>query len=132
MEEIQATDIQRPPRAQGPQENHRQDYRNPPREEQGRVPGEPPSSHSAEAPESCSNEPTGPAGSHLCLSRSSHGPRDPRPRDISLPKQRPNRAQGSRPRQAPTRSEPAHNKALSPGHRETQVHQRAETPTTGR
>ncbi|MEQ2302973.1 hypothetical protein AMECASPLE_012060, partial [Ameca splendens] len=75
-EEIQATDIQRPLRAQEPQENHRQDYRNPPREEQGRIPGEPPSSHSAEAPGSCSDEPIGSAGSRLRPSRSSHGPRD--------------------------------------------------------
>ncbi|MEQ2249068.1 hypothetical protein ILYODFUR_025571, partial [Ilyodon furcidens] len=74
----QATDIQRPPRAQEPQENHRWDYCNPPREEQGRVPGKPPSSHSAEATGSCSNEPTGPSGSCLRPSRSSHGPRDPR------------------------------------------------------
>ncbi|MED6245140.1 Regulator of G-protein signaling 6, partial [Ataeniobius toweri] len=73
-----------------------------PREDQGRGAGEPPSSHSAEAPGSCSNEPTGPAGSRLCPSRSSHGPRDPRPQDITLPKQRPNRAQGSRPQQAAT------------------------------
>ncbi|KAK5606295.1 hypothetical protein CRENBAI_023885 [Crenichthys baileyi] len=49
-EEIRATDIQRPPKAQEPQENHRRDYRNPPREEQWRVPGEPRSSDSAEAP----------------------------------------------------------------------------------
>ncbi|MEQ2305393.1 hypothetical protein AMECASPLE_037387 [Ameca splendens] len=81
-EEIRATDIQRPPRAQEPQENHHQDYHNPPREEQGRIPGEPPSSHSAEAPGSSNDEPTGPTGSRLCPSRSSHGPRDPRPRDI--------------------------------------------------
>ncbi|MEQ2238223.1 hypothetical protein ILYODFUR_031044 [Ilyodon furcidens] len=47
-EEIQATDIQRPPRAQEPQENHRVDYHNPPKEEQGRIPGKPPSSRSAE------------------------------------------------------------------------------------
>ncbi|MEQ2241382.1 hypothetical protein ILYODFUR_024726 [Ilyodon furcidens] len=98
--EVRAIDIQRPPRAQEPQKNHCRDYRNPPREEQGRVPGEPPSIHSAEAPGSCNNKPTGPAGSRLRPSRSSHGPRDPRPRNISLPKQRPDRAQGYRPRQA--------------------------------
>ncbi|MED6291027.1 hypothetical protein CHARACLAT_019427 [Characodon lateralis] len=46
--EIPAIDIQRPPRAQVPQENHRRDYRNHLREEQGRVPGEPASGHSAE------------------------------------------------------------------------------------
>ncbi|MEQ2253347.1 hypothetical protein ILYODFUR_031132 [Ilyodon furcidens] len=109
-EEIRATDIQRPPRAQEPQENHRRDYRNPPREDQGRIPGEPPRSQSAEAPRSCSDEPTGPASSCLRPSRSNHGPRDPRPRDISLLKQRPDRTQGSRPRQAATRSEPAHTK----------------------
>ncbi|KAK5606090.1 hypothetical protein CRENBAI_000654 [Crenichthys baileyi] len=80
-EEIRATDIQRPPKAQEPQENHRRDYRNPPREEQWRVPGKPPSSDSAEAPGNRSDEPTGPAGSRPLPSRSSHGPRDPRPRD---------------------------------------------------
>ncbi|MEQ2231609.1 hypothetical protein ILYODFUR_002178, partial [Ilyodon furcidens] len=62
---------------------------------------------------------------------SSHGPRDLRPQDISLLRQRPDRAQGTRPRQAATRSEPAPTKGPSPGHREPQVHQRAETPTTG-
>ncbi|KAK5604413.1 hypothetical protein CRENBAI_017710 [Crenichthys baileyi] len=48
------------------------------------------------------------------------------------PKQRPNRAQGPRPRQEASRSEPAYAKAPSPGHQEPQVHQRAETPATGR
>ncbi|KAK5603993.1 hypothetical protein CRENBAI_024897 [Crenichthys baileyi] len=84
---------------------------------------------SAGAQGSCSNEPTGSAGSCLCPSRSSHGPRDPRPRDISLLKQRPDRAQGSRPQQAATGSEPAHTKAPSPGHRGPRVHQDAETST---
>ncbi|MEQ2279187.1 hypothetical protein AMECASPLE_006831 [Ameca splendens] len=130
-EEIQATDIQRPPRAQEPQGNHPWDYCNPTREEQGRAPGEPPSSHSVEAPGSRSDEPTGPANSRLRPIRSSHGARDPRPRNISLPKQRPDRAQGSRPQQATTRSEPAHTKAPSPGYRGPQLHRRAETPTTG-
>ncbi|KAK5620283.1 hypothetical protein CRENBAI_025984 [Crenichthys baileyi] len=51
-----------------------------------------------------------PGSSRLHQSRSSHGPRDPRPRDISIPKQRPDRAQGSRPRQAATGSQPAHTK----------------------
>ncbi|MEQ2281522.1 hypothetical protein AMECASPLE_031321 [Ameca splendens] len=46
---FQAIDIQRLPRAQEPQEIHRWDYRNHPREEQGRVLREPSSSHSAEA-----------------------------------------------------------------------------------
>ncbi|MED6234425.1 hypothetical protein ATANTOWER_029753 [Ataeniobius toweri] len=132
MQEIRATDIQRPPRAQESQENHCQDYRNPPREEQGRVPGEPPSNHSAEAPGSWSDEPTGPAGSHLRPSRSSHGPRDPRHWDISLPKQSTDRAQGTSPRQAATGSEPAHTKAPSPRYREPQVHRQTETPTTSR
>ncbi|MEQ2250300.1 hypothetical protein ILYODFUR_038551 [Ilyodon furcidens] len=72
-EEIRTTDIQRPARAQEPHENHRRDYHNPPREEQRIIPGEPPSSHSAEAPGSCSP------------SRSSKGPRDPSTWDISLP-----------------------------------------------
>ncbi|KAK5605918.1 hypothetical protein CRENBAI_003653 [Crenichthys baileyi] len=45
-EEIRATDIQRLPRGLEPQENHCQDYPNPPRDEKGKVPGEPPSSHS--------------------------------------------------------------------------------------
>ncbi|MEQ2297044.1 hypothetical protein AMECASPLE_030698 [Ameca splendens] len=128
-EEIRATDIQRSPKAQEPQENHHRDYHNPPTEEQWRVPGEPPR---AEAPGSRNDEPTGPAGSGLRSSRSSHGPRGPRPRDTPPPKQRPDRAQGARPRQAATGSEPAHTKAPSPGYREPQVHQRAETPTTGR
>ncbi|MEQ2281789.1 hypothetical protein AMECASPLE_034011 [Ameca splendens] len=44
----------------------------PPREELGSVLGEPPSSHSAEAPGSCTNEPTGPVGSRLWPAR---GPR---------------------------------------------------------
>ncbi|KAK5610761.1 hypothetical protein CRENBAI_026869 [Crenichthys baileyi] len=48
------------PRAQEPQENHRRDYGNPPREEQERVPGEPASSHSAEAPGGCSDDPQTP------------------------------------------------------------------------
>ncbi|MEQ2253524.1 hypothetical protein ILYODFUR_033049, partial [Ilyodon furcidens] len=67
----------------------------------GRISGEPPSSHSAEAPGSCSDDPTGPTGSRVRPSRSSHGPRDPRLRDISLPKQRPDRAHGSRPGKQP-------------------------------
>ncbi|MEQ2304580.1 hypothetical protein AMECASPLE_028563 [Ameca splendens] len=132
MEEIQAIDIQRPPRTQEPHENHCQDYRNPPKEEQRRVLGEQPSHHSAEAPGSCNDEHTGPASSRLRPSRSSLGPRDPRPQDLSLPKQRPDRAQGSRPRQAATGSEPAHTKAPSLGHVGPQVHQQLETPTTGR
>ncbi|MED6249605.1 hypothetical protein ATANTOWER_016866 [Ataeniobius toweri] len=53
-EEIQATNIQRPLRAQEHRENHCRDYCNPSRDEQGRIPGEPPSSHNAEAPGSCS------------------------------------------------------------------------------
>ncbi|MEQ2308226.1 hypothetical protein AMECASPLE_026070 [Ameca splendens] len=108
MEDIRTTDIQRPPRAQEPQENHRWDYCNPSREE-------PPSSHSAEAPGNCSDEATGPTGSRLRPNRSSHGPRDPRPRDTPLPKQRPNRAQGPRPRQTATGSEAVYTKAPSPG-----------------
>ncbi|MED6252916.1 hypothetical protein ATANTOWER_019307 [Ataeniobius toweri] len=127
MEESRAIDIQRLPRAQEPQENHCRDYHNTHKEERGRVPGEPPSSHSAEAQRSCSD-----LWACLFESKSSHGPRDPRPRDISLPRQRPDIAQGSRPRQAATGSEPAHTRAPSPGHREPQVHQRAETPTSGR
>ncbi|KAK5601358.1 hypothetical protein CRENBAI_000798 [Crenichthys baileyi] len=55
IEEIRATDMQRPPRAQEPQKNHRRDHRDPPREEQERITGEPPSSHTAEAPGSCSD-----------------------------------------------------------------------------
>ncbi|MEQ2252061.1 hypothetical protein ILYODFUR_017799 [Ilyodon furcidens] len=132
MGEIRATDIQRPSRAQEPQENYRWDYRNTPREEQGRVPGEPPSSHSAKDPWNCSNERTGPASSRLRKSRSSHGPRDPRPQNTSLPKQRPDRAQAPRPQQAATGSEPAHIKASNSGHREPQVHQWAETLATSR
>ncbi|MEQ2315674.1 hypothetical protein AMECASPLE_024854 [Ameca splendens] len=135
-EEIRATDIQRPSRAQEPQDNHRRDYCNPPRDKQGRVPGEPPSSRIAEAPGRCSDKPTGPAGSRLHPWKSSNGPRDPRPWDISLTKQRPDRAQGPGPRpwpwQAATGTEPAHTKAPSPGYREPQVHRRVETPTTGR
>ncbi|MEQ2226639.1 hypothetical protein ILYODFUR_029318 [Ilyodon furcidens] len=69
-------DVRRPPRTQEPQENHCREYRNPHREEQGKVPEEPPSSHSAKAPGSCSDKPTGPAGSRLCQSKSCHGPRD--------------------------------------------------------
>ncbi|MED6265563.1 hypothetical protein CHARACLAT_026767 [Characodon lateralis] len=129
-EEILAIYIQSSPRAQEPQGNHPWDYLNPPREEQGKVPGEP--LNSAKAPGSCIDKPTAPSGSRLHQSKSSHGPRDPRPRDISLPKERPHRAQGSRPRQAATGSEPAHTKTPSPGHQEPQVHQWAETPTTGR
>ncbi|MEQ2301520.1 hypothetical protein AMECASPLE_036931 [Ameca splendens] len=68
-----------PPKSQEPHENHRRNYRNPPKEEQWRVPGEPPSNDSAEAPGSRSDEPTGPAGSRPRVSRSSHGPRGPRP-----------------------------------------------------
>ncbi|MEQ2226772.1 hypothetical protein ILYODFUR_030772 [Ilyodon furcidens] len=82
--EIRATDIPWPPRAQQPQENHCWDDRNLPREELRRAPGESHSRHSAEAPGSCSDKPTGPASSRLRQSRSSHGPRDPRPRDTSL------------------------------------------------
>ncbi|MED6250263.1 hypothetical protein ATANTOWER_028013 [Ataeniobius toweri] len=44
MEEIRATDMQGPFRAQEPQENHRQDYRNPPR---GGSRGEPQGNHPA-------------------------------------------------------------------------------------
>ncbi|MED6273956.1 hypothetical protein CHARACLAT_011618 [Characodon lateralis] len=80
---------------------------------------EPPSSHSAEAPGSCSDEPTGPAGSHLRRSRSSHGPRHPRPRVTSLPKQRPDRARGPRPRQAATRSPDPGGGPLRVGDRQT-------------
>ncbi|XP_047242554.1 uncharacterized protein LOC124881098 [Girardinichthys multiradiatus] len=130
MEEIRATYIQRPPRAQEPRENHCRDYRNSPREEQWRVPGEPPSSHNAEASWSCSDEPTGLASSHLRPSRSSHGPRDPRPRNISLPSRGPTEPRGPGSSKQP--SEPAHTKSPSPGYREPQVHQWAETPTTGR
>ncbi|MEQ2220911.1 hypothetical protein ILYODFUR_010414 [Ilyodon furcidens] len=39
MEEIQATDIQRPPRAQEPQENHHRDYCNPPERSRGESQG---------------------------------------------------------------------------------------------
>ncbi|MED6293154.1 hypothetical protein CHARACLAT_007842 [Characodon lateralis] len=70
-----------------------------PREEHRGAPGEPPSSHSAEAPGRCSDDSTGPAGSSLCWSRSSHGPRDLRPWDTSLLKQR--QSQGA---QAPASS----------------------------
>ncbi|KAK5610099.1 hypothetical protein CRENBAI_011738 [Crenichthys baileyi] len=59
--------------------------------------------------------------------RSSHGPRDPRPWDTS---HQPDRAQGPRPWQAATGSEPAHTKAPSLRQREPRVHQRAETPAT--
>ncbi|KAK5606225.1 hypothetical protein CRENBAI_025030 [Crenichthys baileyi] len=52
-EQIGATDIQRPPRAQEPQEDHHRDYCTIPREEQRRGQGEPPCSNSVEAPESC-------------------------------------------------------------------------------
>ncbi|MEQ2241796.1 hypothetical protein ILYODFUR_029015 [Ilyodon furcidens] len=101
MEEIRATDIQRPPRAQEPRENHCWDYRNFPREEQGRAPGEPPSCHNAEAPWSCSDEPTGLASSRLRPSRSSRGPRDPRPRNISLPSRGPTEPRGPGPSKQP-------------------------------
>ncbi|MED6240730.1 hypothetical protein ATANTOWER_026865 [Ataeniobius toweri] len=128
MEEVRSTDIQRPPQSTGtPREPQPRLLQSPQRRA-----GEPPSSHSAEALGSCCDKPTGPAGSRLRPSRCSQGPRDPRPRDISLPKQRPERAQGSRPRQVATGSESAQTKAPSPGHREPQVHQQAETPTTGR
>ncbi|MED6246583.1 hypothetical protein ATANTOWER_020169, partial [Ataeniobius toweri] len=116
-----------------PQENHRRDYRNLPREEQGRVPGEPPSSHSAEAPGSCSEEPTGLCqSSRLCQSRSSHGPRDPR--TYHPPSRGPTGPRGPGPGKQPlgvSRHTPKH-PAPSTRHREPQVHQRAETPTTGR
>ncbi|MEQ2295395.1 hypothetical protein AMECASPLE_013845 [Ameca splendens] len=81
-----------------------------------------------------SDEPTGPTDSRLRpgQGRFSHGPRDLRPWGTSLPKQRPDRDQGSRPWQAPTRSEPAHTKAPSPGYQEPPIHQWAETPATGR
>ncbi|KAK5624006.1 hypothetical protein CRENBAI_021896 [Crenichthys baileyi] len=98
----------KPPRARDPQKDHYMDYRNPPREEQRRAPGKPPSSHSTEAPGSCSNKPTGPVGSRLRRGRYSHGSRDPRPRVTSSPKQWPDRARGLRFWQAATRSELAH------------------------
>ncbi|KAK5601599.1 hypothetical protein CRENBAI_023572 [Crenichthys baileyi] len=101
-EEIRAIDIQCPPqRTRGEsQENH--------------------PAATVQKPQGAA-APTGPVGRCLHPSRSSHRPRDPRPRDISLPKQRPDRAQGSRPQQAATGSEPAHTNAPSPGHREPQV-----------
>ncbi|MEQ2248971.1 hypothetical protein ILYODFUR_024573 [Ilyodon furcidens] len=49
--------------AKGPPEH--KNPATPPREEQGRVLGETPSSHSADAPGSCNDEPTGPTGSRL-------------------------------------------------------------------
>ncbi|KAK5603749.1 hypothetical protein CRENBAI_001622 [Crenichthys baileyi] len=74
-EEIGATDIQRPPKAQEPQKDHRQDYHTP----SEKSPRKPPCSHNAEAPGNCSNEPIGPADSLPHWSRFSHGPRKPRP-----------------------------------------------------
>ncbi|KAK5598475.1 hypothetical protein CRENBAI_010204, partial [Crenichthys baileyi] len=70
MEEIRATDIQSPPRAQEPQENHRRDYRNLPREEQGEFRG---NHQSAEAPGSCSDEHT-PTLLHGTLRRTNASP----------------------------------------------------------
>ncbi|MEQ2311245.1 hypothetical protein AMECASPLE_017884 [Ameca splendens] len=93
-------------RARKPLDDHHWDYRNPPREEQRVAQGEQPSSHSAEAPGNCGNEPSCPASSRLRLSRSSHGPRDPRTQGTSSPKQRPDSARGHRNQQAATRSEP--------------------------
>ncbi|MEQ2244553.1 hypothetical protein ILYODFUR_018261 [Ilyodon furcidens] len=61
-----------------------------------------------------------------------HWSRDPRPQGTSLPKQRPDRARGPRPRQAAAGSEPAHTKAPSFGQREPPIHQQAETPATSR
>ncbi|MEQ2227126.1 hypothetical protein ILYODFUR_034554 [Ilyodon furcidens] len=119
-------------KAQEPQVNHRRDYRNPPREEQWRVPGEPPSSHNAEAPGSRSDEPTGPCRQPSTPEQIQPWTQRPKTLGHTTPKQRLDRAQGARPQQAATGSEPAHTKAPSPGHQEPQVHQRAETPTTGR
>ncbi|MEQ2291368.1 hypothetical protein AMECASPLE_012756 [Ameca splendens] len=111
-------DIRRPHRAREPQEDHRRDYRNPCKEEQRRAQGEPPSSHSAEAPGSCSDKPTGPASSRLRRSRSSHGPRDPRPWGKSSPKQGPNIALGAQdPLQAPPPHPALHHIALCDAHK---------------
>ncbi|MEQ2308212.1 hypothetical protein AMECASPLE_025931 [Ameca splendens] len=65
MEEIGATDIQRP---------HREEKRS--------VPGEPPSRHSVEAPWSFSNEPTVPASSSY---NGAHPVMDPDPRPKGTP-----------------------------------------------
>ncbi|KAK5606374.1 hypothetical protein CRENBAI_022214 [Crenichthys baileyi] len=67
------------------------------------IPGEPPSSYSAEAPGSCGDKPTGPAGTRLRQSRFSHGPRDPG--TYLSPSRGP-----TEPRDAGSGSEPAHPK----------------------
>ncbi|KAK5613196.1 hypothetical protein CRENBAI_026432 [Crenichthys baileyi] len=74
--EILAIDIQRPPRAQEPQENHCRYYHNPPEKIRGTT-----QQPQCTTPGSCSDEPPGPAGSRLCPSRSSHGPRGNQPPD---------------------------------------------------
>lgn len=70
-----------------------------------------PSSHSAKAPLSCSDEPAvGYARADLAL-----GPK-------GTLKKGPDRVRGSRPRQAAARSQPVHTRAPSLGHREPPMH----------
>ncbi|MEQ2216791.1 hypothetical protein XENOCAPTIV_022345 [Xenoophorus captivus] len=56
-----------------------------------------PSSRSEEAPGSCSDEPTGPAGSRLRWCRSRNGPRDLRPLGTSPPSRGPTKPRGKHP-----------------------------------
>ncbi|MEQ2292616.1 hypothetical protein AMECASPLE_024839 [Ameca splendens] len=123
MEEIRAIDV---PRAQGPQENHWRDYSNLPREEQGRVPGKPPSSHSAEAPGSCCDKPAVYARADPVMD-----PEIQDPGTYHFPSRCPTEPRGPGPSKQPPGVN-QHTPAPSPGHREPQVHQRGEIPTTGR
>ncbi|KAK5613503.1 hypothetical protein CRENBAI_020926 [Crenichthys baileyi] len=96
----------------------RRDYQNPSEKSRGESQGNN-SAANAEPPGSFNNKPTVPAGSHLRPSRSSHGPRDSRHQNILLPKQRHNRAQGSRPQQVATGYTAKHTAAETENHKDT-------------
>ncbi|MEQ2289777.1 hypothetical protein AMECASPLE_036745 [Ameca splendens] len=129
MEEIWATDIQRPPRAMD--SHHRRDYHNPPEKSRGESQGNHPAATVQKPQGAAVMSPqvllaavyaradpamdleTRDPGTHLSPSRGLTEPRGPTPASSHQDSQ-------------------AHTKAPSPGHREPQVHQRAETLATGR
>ncbi|MED6258112.1 hypothetical protein ATANTOWER_003106 [Ataeniobius toweri] len=94
------THIKRPPRAQEPQGNHCRDYRNPAREEQGRVTGEPPSSHRAEAPGSCS--PQAPPAAVYARADPAMDPETRDPGTYYSPRRGPKRPRGLGPSKQPS------------------------------
>ncbi|MED6231941.1 hypothetical protein ATANTOWER_015086 [Ataeniobius toweri] len=131
MEEIPAIDIKWPPRAQEPKENHCRDYCNPPEKSMGESQENHPAA-TVEKPQGAAASPRAPLAALYTRADPAMDPEACDPGTYHSPSRGPTEPRCPGPGKQPPGVSRSNTKAPSPGHRQPQIHQQAEIPTTGR